>query len=116
MDLGYVFSCCRLHICPVGPGQARSAYEALRVYARAGQPAYIVAAALLRDAGLEDVRVEGLREFSRIITIPGPKCCPAGVYDSASVAALGIAAHEVGHAVQHGIGYAPWLYGTVWCR
>jgi Zn-dependent membrane protease YugP len=30
-----------------------------------------------------------------------------GVYDSDSVAALGVAAHEVGHAIQHAQGYAP---------
>jgi len=30
-----------------------------------------------------------------------------GVYDGRSVAALGIAAHEAGHAVQHAVGYAP---------
>lgn len=30
-----------------------------------------------------------------------------GVYNSTSVAALGIAAHEAGHAVQHNVGYAP---------
>ncbi len=30
-----------------------------------------------------------------------------GVYDSDSVAALGVAAHEVGHALQHAGGYAP---------
>ncbi len=29
----------------------------------------------------------------------------AGVYGSRSVAALGVAAHEIGHAVQHGTGY-----------
>ncbi len=29
------------------------------------------------------------------------------VYDSTSVAAIGVAAHEVGHAVQHATGYAP---------
>jgi hypothetical protein len=31
----------------------------------------------------------------------------AGVYDSSSIAALGIAAHEAGHALQHHTGYAP---------
>ncbi len=30
-----------------------------------------------------------------------------GVYDSASIAAVGIACHEVGHAIQHATGYAP---------
>lgn len=29
------------------------------------------------------------------------------VYDSTSIAAIGVAAHEVGHAVQHATGYAP---------
>lgn len=29
------------------------------------------------------------------------------VYDSTSVAAIGVAAHEVGHAVQHAVGYVP---------
>ncbi len=31
----------------------------------------------------------------------------SGVYDSNSLAALGIAAHEAGHAIQHHMGYAP---------
>jgi len=31
----------------------------------------------------------------------------AGVYESQSIAALGIAAHEAGHALQHQTGYAP---------
>lgn len=29
------------------------------------------------------------------------------VFDSTSIAAVGVAAHEVGHAIQHNIGYAP---------
>ncbi len=31
----------------------------------------------------------------------------AAVYDSCSVAAIGVAAHESGHAVQHAVGYVP---------
>lgn len=31
----------------------------------------------------------------------------SGVYESSSIAALGIAAHEAGHALQHHTGYAP---------
>lgn len=30
-----------------------------------------------------------------------------GVYDSSSVSAIGVAAHEAGHAVQHSVGYFP---------
>ncbi len=35
------------------------------------------------------------------------------IYNSTSVAALGVAAHEAGHAVQHHVGYAPlkWRHG-----
>jgi Zn-dependent membrane protease YugP len=34
-------------------------------------------------------------------------CLSANVYNTASVAALGIAAHETGHAIQHAKAYAP---------
>jgi len=34
----------------------------------------------------------------------------SGVYGSNSVAALGIAAHEVGHALQHACGYQPLMF------
>lgn len=34
-------------------------------------------------------------------------CLSQEVYDSSSVAALGIAAHEIGHVIQHAEGYAP---------
>ena len=30
-----------------------------------------------------------------------------GVYSGTSVAALGVAAHETGHAIQHNVGYVP---------
>lgn len=33
-----------------------------------------------------------------------------GVYRSDSLAAVGVAAHEAGHAVQHGVGYAPLIF------
>jgi hypothetical protein len=36
----------------------------------------------------------------------------AGVYDSSSLAALGIAAHETGHVLQHHSGYAPLHFRT----
>ncbi|MGI6620319.1 MAG: zinc metallopeptidase [Bacillota bacterium] len=111
MDLGYVFFVLPAFIFALwAQARVRSAYESYsRVYARAGQPAYIVAAALLRDAGLEDVRVERTPGVLTDHYDPRSKVLrlSADVYDSASVAALGIAAHEVGHAVQHGIGYAP---------
>jgi hypothetical protein len=36
------------------------------------------------------------------------------VYDSPSVAAVGVACHEAGHAIQHAVGYKPlWLRSTL---
>jgi len=36
------------------------------------------------------------------------------VYGSNSMAALGVAAHEVGHAIQHAAGYAPLKFRSAW--
>ncbi|WDC84051.1 zinc metallopeptidase [Caloramator sp. mosi_1] len=33
-----------------------------------------------------------------------------GVYHSSSIAAIGVAAHEAGHALQHNMGYAPLIF------
>lgn len=68
-----------------------------------------LAANLLRQGGLHSVRVEAVAgnltdhydPRSRILRLSET------VYGSNSVAALGVAAHEVGHAIQHETGYAP---------
>ncbi|MEW6522645.1 MAG: zinc metallopeptidase [Bacillota bacterium] len=68
-----------------------------------------VARQLLRNAGLDNVRVERTNRAlgdhydprQRILRLS------PGVYESNSVAALGVAAHEVGHAIQHHTGYYP---------
>ncbi len=91
-------------------GRVRSAYETYsRLYTRRGAPAYEVAASLLREAGLGDVRIEKVAGNLTDHYDPRNKTLrlSSGVYESSSVAALGIAAHEVGHAVQHATGYAP---------
>ena len=70
-----------------------------------------VAKELLAQAGISDVDVEyidrgnmGDHYDPRDRTVRLSK----GVYDARSIAALGIAAHEVGHAIQHHTGYV-WL-------
>lgn len=67
------------------------------------------AEAVLRAAGIADVsigRVEG-----KLTDHYNPKTkqinLSAQVYDSATIAAVGIAAHEAGHAVQHARQYSP---------
>ena len=67
------------------------------------------AAAVLRHYGISDVRIE--RVGGKLTDHFDPKTgvirLSEGVYDSCSVAAVGIAAHEAGHAAQHAEGYAP---------
>ena len=89
--------------------KVRSAYETYsRLYTKGGKSAFEVASSLLRDAGLHDVRIEKAPGNLTDHYDPRSKVLrlSSGVHDSSSVAALGIAAHEVGHAVQHGTGYA----------
>lgn len=64
---------------------------------------------LLQANGLTNVRVEGIRGQLTDHYDPRHKVLrlSQGVYNNASVAALGIVAHEVGHAVQDRAGYAP---------
>jgi Zn-dependent membrane protease YugP len=65
---------------------------------------------LLRSAHISDVEVVPARG-GMLSDHYNPKtkqlALSAGVYDSPSVAAVGIAAHEAGHAIQHAQGYAP---------
>lgn len=76
---------------------------------RKGYTGADVARALLSIAGIYDVRVEHIRgnltdhydPVSKVLRLSD------SVYNSRSVAALGVAAHETGHAMQHATGYLP---------
>jgi len=81
----------------------------LRVFAASNYTGAQVARYLLDAHGLHDVKVEMARGFltdhydprKRVLRLSQP------VYTSTSVAALGVAAHETGHAVQHAQNYIP---------
>lgn len=64
---------------------------------------------LIRRAGVDTVRVEPVQGFLSDHYDPGAKALRLSpdVYDGRSLAALGVAAHEAGHALQHADGYAP---------
>ena len=64
---------------------------------------------ILNAAGINDVSIEETQSFLGDHYNPATKtlCLSTGVYHTPSVAAVGIAAHECGHAIQHKIGYAP---------
>lgn len=67
-----------------------------------------VAERLLRIAGINDVSVERIGGNLTDHYDPGHKVLrlSESVYSSQSLAAIGVAAHETGHAVQHATGYA----------
>lgn len=68
-----------------------------------------VAEHLLHAEGIYDVRIEHISGNLTDHYSPNEKVLRLsdGVYNSTSIAALGVAAHECGHAVQHKENYAP---------
>lgn len=66
------------------------------------------AVVILRSAGIHDVRVEEVDGFLSDHYDPGEglRLSPEN-YRGTSIAAVGIAAHEAGHAIQHAQQYAP---------
>ncbi len=80
-----------------------------KIYSASGMTGAQAAEAILRRNGIHDVRVEPVAgnltdhydPRDGVIRLSEP------VYGSSSVAAVGVAAHEAGHAVQHHTAYAP---------
>lgn len=64
---------------------------------------------LLKGAGIDDVEVVSTRGMLSDHYNPKTKtlALSEGVYNKNSVAAIGIAAHEAGHAIQHAQNYGP---------
>jgi len=89
-------------------------YRVKHTYAQAMQmPAPLSGAAaaryILDKAGLQDVPIEPTQGELSDHYDPGDRTVhlSAEVYHSQTIAAVGIAAHEVGHAMQHAQGYLP---------
>src|SRR5271154_6120306 len=80
-----------------------------RVRARSGLTGAQAAAQIMADAGIHDVQIERINSFLGDHYDPRTKtlALSSAVYDGRSIAALGIAAHETGHAIQHQHAYAP---------
>ncbi len=82
-------------------------YSKLRNYR--GITSNEVAEHILHAAGIYDVRIERIRGnlTDHYSTNEKVLRLSDAVYGQTSVAALGVAAHECGHAIQHQEGYAP---------
>ena len=90
--------------------KVNSTYEKYaKVYTRGGITGADVARRILDAHGLQHVRVEHVRGHLTDHYDPRANVIRLSdsVYASASAAAIGVAAHEAGHAVQHAEGYFP---------
>jgi len=80
-----------------------------KVRNRRGLTGAMAAEAVLRANGIHDVRIEQVR--GSLTDHYDPKSnvirLSESVYGSPSIAAVGVAAHEAGHAVQYAVGYGP---------
>ena len=67
------------------------------------------AALLLKVSGILDVTIESCRGSLTDHYDPSSKkvVLSQPVYDKNSISAVGVAAHEIGHAIQHATGYGP---------
>lgn len=80
-----------------------------QVPARSGYSGARAAAELMHRKGIDDVKVEEVSGFLSDHYDPSEKVLrlSSDVYHGHSLAALGVAAHEAGHAIQHATGYGP---------
>ena len=108
------------------PGLALSIWASMRVksafkkYSKVrsarGLSGAEAAQVLLRGAGITDVRIVRAHGVLSDHYNPITKtlALSESVYDSASIAAVGVATHEAGHAIQHAQHYAPlWARSTL---
>lgn len=97
----------------VGGIASANVRRAYNKYSKVGNAQGITGARAAREIldahGLQNVKIE--RVSGELSDHYDPRTnvvrLSSGVYDSASIAAVGIAAHECGHAVQHATGYFP---------
>lgn len=62
---------------------------------------------MLRAHGIRDVRIEQIGNSLGDYYDPMKKVTRLSVYNDTSIAGIGIACHEIGHAIQHAEGYTP---------
>lgn len=90
--------------------KVQSAYRRnSQIASRSGMTGADIARWMMKEENIDDVELEQIPgqltdhfdPTARVVRLS------EGVYNSRSIAALGIAAHEVGHVIQHAHGYAP---------
>ncbi len=109
-DSTYILVLIGAVISMIASARVNSAFQRFsKVSNRRGLTAQDAAAVILRNAGIADVRIERIKGNLTDHYSPKEKILRLSdsVYNSTSVAAIGVAAHECGHAIQHNVGYGP---------
>ncbi len=102
-------------LCLFAQAKVSSTYNRYaRVRSRSGMTGAQAAQRILELSGIYDVRIEQVGGRLTDHYDPANKVLRLSdsTYGSTSIAAIGVAAHECGHAVQHDKGYAPLKFRT----
>ena len=114
-DPTYVLVLVGALICIVASTRVKSTFAKFsRVRSARGLTGKEAAEQILRGQGLYDVKVNHVRGQLTDHYDPRTKTVNLSdaTYSQNSVAAIGVAAHECGHAIQHHVGYAPLSFRT----
>ena len=110
MDPTYLLVLIGAVLCIAAQMRVSSTYRKYSgVRSRSGLTGAQAAQRILQLSGIHDVRIEHVRGELTDHYDPAHKVLRLSdsVYGSSSIAAIGVAAHECGHAVQHDKGYGP---------
>lgn len=110
LDPTYILVILGAIICAIASFNVNSTFNKFNRYRNSrGITAQDVATNILHNAGIYDVRIEQIRGNLTDHYSPREKVLRLSdsVYNSISIAAIGVAAHECGHAIQHKENYFP---------
>lgn len=115
LDPTYILVLIGAVLCIWAQMRVQSTYKKYaRIRSRSGLTGAQAAQRILQLSGIYDVSIEHVRGELTDHYDPSHKVLRLSdtVYGSDSIAAIGVAAHECGHAVQHDKGYAPLSFRT----
>lgn len=110
IDPTYLLVLIGVVLCMLASAKVKSTFNKYSRYrSMSGMTGAQAAERILHAAGIYDVSVQHISGNLTDHYHPGKKTLNLSdsVYNSTSVAAIGVAAHEVGHAIQHQQGYVP---------
>lgn len=110
-----LFALVPMALCLWAQFKVQNAYKKYsQIRTKTGVTGYEAARKMLDSHGLQDVQIERISGNLTDHYDPGKKVLrlSEGVYNSNSIAAVGVACHESGHAYQHAESYSPLMVRT----